>query len=327
MHAFRISRDYRNHLNSVTQNMINAVPDSSNRDLWIKMGEQLEIDGVPRERISTIMKRDIEDMLYEGLFKRFMSRGEYKWHNNTYWIVTRERGWTNPDMARHTDPDRIRKTVPHANPNMKELCYDIINLCKMLADRSQHGASLEACLGRKEMEEFYRQRLTIISNCRNAIDRKTKAPRNTETFLLECLATVCGSVNKCAEVFMEQNLERLKMQGKFLTVKQATKFQKGMRQSRHFILKPPTRDMALYLDYAGVQCTCGSWRVRPRPDSYGLECYDCGKALPPAHVSKCDYCRVPLYKERLQHIVKSGRCENCNKRVDLPQELVDYARS
>ena len=36
---------------------------------------------------------------------------------------------------------------------------------------------------------------------------------------------------------------------------------------------------------------------------------------------------IKLYKERLLHIVKTSKCENCNEVVDLPQELVDYAKS
>jgi len=42
-------------------------------------------------------------------------------------------------------------------------------------------------------------------------------------------------------------------------------------------------------------------------------------------VSKCRYCQIPLYKERPVHIVKTGRCEECNTENNLPEELIEYA--
>jgi len=139
------------------------------------------------------------------------------------------------------------------------------------------------------------------------------------------MATVLGNTNKCAEIFMEQNLIHLKEQGKFLTLKQATKFQKGNKQSQQLILQPISRDTALYEGYLGIQCTCGSWRVYEIPQ--GLECYDCDKKLPKQYIPKCTFCQIPLYKERLLHIAKTKHCEDCNSEIDLPQELIEYANS
>jgi len=167
-------------------------------------------------------------------------------------------------MARHVDPneDQGNSSIYSANPNMTNLCNEIIEVSKTLRDKSRSAESLDVVFGSKEMDEFYKQRCAIIDNCKNAIDNKTKVPKNTELFLLECLSTILGSVNKCAQVFMEQNLIRLKEQGKFFTLKQATKFQRGGKQSQLDILKPISRDTALYLNCSGVQCTCGSWMIQ-----------------------------------------------------------------
>jgi len=127
---------------------------------------------------------------------------------------------------------------------------------------------------------------------------------------------------------MEQNVIRLKEQGKFFTLKQATKFQKGGKQSQLKILKPKTRDTALYLNCSGVQCTCGGWNVKDKDNSNDLECYDCGKVLLQGHISKCRHCQVPLFKERLQYMIKhKNKCENCDTKNDLPQELIEFAKS
>lgn len=324
------SRDYYNLLHDVIENEL-SVSLSNNVDLWVAMGNQLEIEGVEKLQISKIMRRDIEDKLYEKQFKNFMPREDYKWHNGVYWLVTKKNGWTDPDMARHTlDPaeDQLNSSINTPNKDMIVLCYDLINLCRLLVDKSKVSVPFEKVYSKKIMKEFYKQAHTVTNNAKNAIDHKTKVPKNTEFFLLECLSTIVGNVNKCTQIFMEQNLLRLKEQGKFFTLKQATKYRKGGRQSQQFILKPPTRDMALFLDYVGVKCPCGSWRVRQKQDSSNLECYDCDRILSLQHISKCEYCQIPLYKERLLYMIKhKNKCKNCDIKNDLPQELIQYAKS
>jgi len=327
------SKDYFNLLNNAIDNELDTKT-PNNEVLWVAMGNELEIQGVEKILISTIMRRDIEDMLYEKQFKEFMPREDYKWHNGTYWLVTKKNGWTNPDMARNVtvDPseDQGNSSIYTKNNRMALLCDEVINICRTMKEKlkDEELPAFEEIFGRKEMTEFYKQRMTIINNCKNAIDTKTKVPRNTEIFLLECLATVLGNTNKCAEIFMNQNLIRLKEQGKFFTLKQATKFQKGYKQSQLNILKPNSRDTAIYLDCSGVQCTCGSWNVRDRQNSRDLECYDCDKVLPQGHISKCEHCQIPLFKERLAWMVKhNNKCQNCETENDLPLELVQYASS
>ena len=327
------SKDYSNFLDNVIENELDSIV-SNNENLWIAMGNELEIQGVEKQQISTIMRKDIEDMLYDKQFKEFMPREDYKWHNGTYWLVTKKNGWTNPEMARNVnaDPseDQGNSSINTTNGRMIELCYDIIDITRTMIDKLKDENTLpfEEIFGKKKMNEFYKQRIAMVNNCKNAIDSKTKVPKNTEIFLLECLATVLGNTNKCAAVFMEQNLMRLREQGKFFTLKQASKFQKSGKQSHLNILKPNSRDTALYLDCSGVQCTCGSWHVRDKQDSRNLECYDCDKVLPQGHISKCEHCQIPLYKERLVWMVKhKNKCQNCNIKNDLPEELVQYAKS
>ena len=325
------SRDYYNLLDNVIENELDTKT-PNNEVLWVAMGNELEIQGIEKTQISTIMRRDIEDMLWNKQFKEYMCREDYKWHNGTYWLVTKKNGWTNPEMARNVKPDpnedQGNSSINTPNFKMIVLCDEVIDICRTIKGKSKEIDSFDGTFGKKEMREFYKQRMTIINNCKNAIDNKTKVPRNTELFLLECLATVLGNTNKCAEVFMNQNLIRLKEQRKFFTLKQANKFQKGTRQSQLNILKPTSRDTALYLDYSGVQCTCGSWRVRDKMESHNLECYDCDKVFPPGHISKCEHCQIPLYKERLAWMIKHrNKCPNCDIKNDLPQELILYAKS
>lgn len=327
------SKDYQNLLDNVIENEISIMVTKPNSEvLWVAMGNELEIEGVPKSQISTIVRKDIEDKIWEQQFKEECSREDYRYRNTKYYEVMKDNGWTNPFMARNVSNDNIdpptdQKIVPHNNPDIKTLCYDVIHLCRIMNEKSKDCDPFENTFGEKQMSEFYLQMHTMINNCKDAIDRKTKVPRDTEIFLLGYLSTILGNVNKCAELFMKNNLSHLQEQGIFLTQKQASKFQKGMKQSQQFILKPVNRDTAIYEGYAGVQCTCGSWRIRPTENRNGLECYDCDIITTETYIAKCTSCHTPLYKKRLLHIVKMGKCKNCDEIVDLPQSLIDYAQS
>jgi len=209
------SKDYYNLLNNVIETEL-ITTSSNNQVLWVAMGNQLEIEGVEKSQISTIVRKDIEDKLWEKEFKAEYAREDYRYCNSKYFEVMKNNGWTNPFMARNTnnnfDPQTDQEIVPYTNPKMKTISYDLINLCRILIDKSKDGIPFEEIFGEKKMNEWYKQMHTIINNCKNAIDHKTKVPKNTEIFLLECLSTIIKSVNKCAEIFMEQNLIRLKKQ-------------------------------------------------------------------------------------------------------------------
>lgn len=327
------SKDYHNYLNDVIENELLDSNNNTNESLWVNMGNQLEIEGIPKKEISLIIKKDIEDILYEKEFKDQMSREECRYTNSHYFRVMKSNGWTNPFMARNNklDPlgDQPDSSINTQNSKMLLLCDSIIEICRTIKEKSKDCESLEDIFGEKQMNEFYKQRHTMINNCKNAIDNKTKIPQNTESFLLECLSTVLGNTNKCAEIFQQVILMHMKMQGKFLTQKQATKFQSGGKQSKLFLLSPTSRDFAIFEGYTGTRCSnCQSYRVRPKADhTTDWECYDCDNIMPKQHIPKCTHCHFPLYTERLTQIAKTGKCSNCHGTVDLPQELVNYTKS
>ena len=115
MNAIQVQRtkDYYRLLHNVVDNELTITDYANNKTLWVAMGNELEIQGMEKIRISTIMRRDIEDMLYEKQFKEFMPREEYKWHNGNYWLVTKSNGWTDPSMARLSRPSN-----PVPNPSL-----------------------------------------------------------------------------------------------------------------------------------------------------------------------------------------------------------------
>lgn len=330
--SLKHSKNYHNLLDNVIENELTLNTKPNNEGLWVKMGSQLEIEEIPSHRISTIMKKDIEDKLYENQskdFKNYTPRKEYSWHSGHYFEVVSRNGWTNPKMARIAPGQEQYNSSINTlnNNNMLVICDDIINICRYIKEKALDAKPLENIFGEKEMKEFYKQRKSMMKNCKNVIDEKTKVPTNTELFLLESLSTVLGNTHKCAEVFQHVVMNHMEEQGKFLTSKQAHKYQNGDKQSKLNIFKPIERDSALFAEYTGIQCTCESWRVRENPNTNSLECYDCEKVFPKQHIPKCNNCQIPLFKERIKHIVDTGKCENCEYKVDLPDEIRQYVNT
>jgi len=74
---------------------------SKNEVFWVAMGNALEITGTEKTKIFEIIKKDIEDELYESQFKEFMPREDYSWHNAYFWLAMRKNDWVKtPDLVR-----------------------------------------------------------------------------------------------------------------------------------------------------------------------------------------------------------------------------------
>lgn len=307
------------------------------KKVWLLLANQLEIEGIPKEKISSVGKSLIVTQKKEKLKKLGYPEDELKSITISGWWreVMNSIGCTDSKYSTTevTVPSPDNGSIYTQNGGMIELCCDLIDVLRVIIDKSKDDKiNLEETFGKNVMDEFYAQQKTITSNIQNAIDHKTKIPDNTEIFLLEIMATSGLSVNKCGEKFMEENLIRLKEQGTlskrtgkpvpFLDNKQAKKFTKGESISKQILLQPKNREQALYLEYTTDKaCSCDSWRIRNRI------CFDCGKKHTETHVSKCNYCQIPLFRERLLYIVKTGKCENCTETVDLPQDMIKYANS
>ena len=323
------TKDYYNLLNDIIENESSVTP-PSNEVLLVAMGYELEIQGIEKTQISAIIRKDIEDKLYEKQFKKFIPREDYRWHSGYFYIIMKKNNWSNSNNTFTPPEESDNSSINTKNKRMIVLCDKLIDICKITKYKAmdENTPLFEDVFGKKEMKEFYKQRMAMLKNCKSGLNYKTKVPVNTESILLECVATTLSSLSTCIKKFMEIRITNMEDQGKFMTTKQLTKFQKGDKQSQLNLLKPLTHDEAVFLDYWGIQCTCESWRIRETQNSNNLECYDCNRILPKIHASKCSNCHVPLYKERLLHMVKhKNECPNCQASNDLPQVLVDYAKS
>ena len=66
---------------------------SKNEVFWVAMGNGLEITGTEKTKISEIIRKDIEDELYQSQFKEFLSREKYVWYDANFMLVMRKNEW------------------------------------------------------------------------------------------------------------------------------------------------------------------------------------------------------------------------------------------
>lgn len=305
---------------------------------WIKLATQLQIEGIPTHKISTVGKQIIIEKKKEHLEKLNVSTIELKEISISGWWreVMSELGFTDSKYSSGelTEPspenssiNTTDKIIP--NQEMIDIFNDIKEICNLGIDKAKSTKEFEELFDKKETREFYKQQRAFLSNCKDILDNKTKIPANTEILFIECVTMAEGGLNNAVKIFHKSRMSLLEDQGKkLLTAKQAAKYLNGDKASKLPLLKPDSRDSAIFGKYFGVQCNkCKSWRVRNKTDKNELECFDCGNEFLAKTVSKCTYCQIPLFKENLKHIVKTNKCENCNTEITLPEELVEYANT
>lgn len=315
------------------EEMQSEKENDSLKDCWLELASQLETESIPKHKISTIAKKIIIEKKKEQLKKLNTSQQELDEVTISGWwrTVMSDNGYTDQkfNSSEATEPSPENSSLNTNNQGMIDIFSYIKQICDIGIIKAKEMKPFEDIHGKKITREFYKQSMSIINNCKYAFDGKTKIPTNTEQVILECIAVASGDLTDGGVMYMKTRTKLLEEQKKdILTTKQLSRYQNGDKISTLDLFKPHSRDYAIFLDYLGIQCVaCDGWRIRKKQDSSDVECYDCGKQFSAKTVTKCRYCQTPLYKEQLQHIVKTGKCENCNTENHLPEEIIAYAES
>ena len=299
------------------------------KEYWIKLGEQLEIDGVPKEKICVTAAELIVTKKSE---RTKIPKEELK-PSGWFYEVYNSQGWTNQFYARHTsetvtEQEQANSSINTPNQGVIDRLRFTRELVNLTINKFEDCEDINTLFDESTIKEWYEQWDAILGIAEDAVNEKTKIPQNTEHLLLYCLATE-SSLTQGAKIFMKTRVKLMEQVGKFLTVKQATKFKNGDKPNQLPLFDPDSRDVAIFLKYYGLQCPkCKSWKVRQHSDSRELHCIDCDNTFTGRTVSKCWYCQAPLYKEDLiKMIPKENHCPHCDKEVRLPQELINYANA
>jgi hypothetical protein len=297
------------------------------KESWIKLGNQLEIDGVPKDQICTVAA----ELLVAKKAEQFKIPKNELRMSGYFYRVFAEHSWTNKFFARNSstvplgEQENSSLNTPYYEEN-KPIIEIIHRLRKHLGDilgfyeENPHMSELEGDV-RKNIRKSIHLMNQHIMIAEKIYNRKEKVPANLQHVLLYLLVTE-GSVNDAARAFLQKRDELLEF-----TSKQAGKLQSGSIPDLLPILKPYTRDIAIFLGYFGVQCPhCSSWEVKEKPGSGiypDLECWNCdGPTWKAKTLAKCSYCQIPLYEEYLAYLVKTGKCKHCKNTIEYPQELI-----
>lgn len=223
---------------------------------WIiYAGEQLEIAGFPKDKISTKLRSDLPDV-----------SGEY---------ITRvcsEHGWTDTRFAPEVDqsqpkisstpfPDMVAfeelNSSKHAHENQPYISHlqqkieFLQGVQKKLLERP-----LMSLIDRKHYEEYTFLADSAEKLAREAWDARQTIPVETQFYLAQIVAI--STIKHGAFEYVAKVKELFG-----LTSKQVTKTLKGVVRDVHCLYEPTNKMEALMDGFYGKPCEkCGSWRVR-----------------------------------------------------------------
>ena len=310
--------------------------ETKKREVWEKMGSSLEAQGYPPSTISRKIKATVELICQEKGFELSISNGYY------YHIMS-QHGWNDPNMGprSQTTPREESRNTSYIMPNeacvrsirtIKQTCNLIEDGFLNLKDRKGKNIELKEVVGDAQLTSFLKEFEKIGSIAANAANAKTKVPPNTHALFKRCLEVEAGLIN-AAKLFLQTKLVMLDNIRVFITKKQAQKFERGSEPAQISIFKPKDRDEAIFLSWYGIQCKCGSWRVREHTSSTrnNLQCIDCNlefEGYTLTHCSGLGSCGKIWYLEELRHIVKNKKCPACGKAVkQIPSHIKEYSRT
>jgi hypothetical protein len=222
---------------------------------WIiYAGEQLQIAGYQKDRISAKLRSDLPDV-------------------SPYYIshICGEMGWTDerfaPEVA-NSQP-KISSTLPdmeafeelnnsrHAHENQPYISHlqQKIEFLQGVQKKLLHRPFM-SLIDRKQYEEYAFLADSAESLAREAWDARQTIPVETQYFLAQIVAV--STIKHGAAEYVSKVKELFG-----LTSKQVTKTLKGVVRDVHYLYEPTSKMEALMDGFYGRPCEkCDSWRVR-----------------------------------------------------------------
>ena len=283
------------------------------KDIWTKMGNELEISGYPKTDIA----RKIHTTIEEQLEKKTKSPARVD-NAHFYSVMLKHKWYTQRTTIDSSLENNGNSSINTRNKEVIEcLKYtkEIINLMFHKLKDSDEIINTKS----KDGKYLIQQWKQVLANCEAAFDDKRKVTTNTELILVSCLTTEM-STTRAAKSYMEKRVKLLSEQDSMLSKKQASKFLNRSKITLP-ILKPHNRDMAVFLGYLGQQCICGTWNTVY--ESGKGKCLECNKVFTINTISKCRWCQGVFYTEDIPKLKRTGRCvhESCLKEITLPKVM------
>jgi len=302
------------------------------RTTYLNLMHQLEIDGIPKEKISTIGQKIVIEKKRNIKKQQGASLEEIiKINIGSWWFdVAKEENYTDPKFSHPIGTDPERKIVPpskYEKENIKyiEIIRDTIKFLKDIALQKLKTNHFMSLLNEQDHKVIialhdWRAQLEIAESF---FDHKKKIPENTQHILLHALGTM-SSNNDAAERYFE-----LREKAHHLTGKQLSKYRSGLIKTSLAIFNPKNRVTAILWKYFGAQCMkCKSWKVTvisQTPTTTRVKCLECKNQFEVTSTSKCNFCGFPFFEDEIALIKKGSKCPNCKE--ELPEYLINHILS
>lgn len=297
------------------------------RKSYLNLMHQLEIDGIPKHKISTVGQKIVIEKKRNIKKLQGASLEEIKKINiGSWWFdVAREQNFVDPNKS-HSATDPEQKIVPLSKYEKENSEYiQIIKETKSFFDialdklKHNHFMSLLNDDDNKVLLALHDWKAQLeIAN--SFFDHKEKIPANTQHILLHAIGTMSSNNDAAVEYF------RLRDESHKLTGKQLSKYRSGAIKTKLAIFNPKDRVSAILWNYFGMQCKkCESWRVlqlNQMSDSTKVQCQDCNNIFQVGSTTKCNYCGFPFFQDELSGIKKDKICPNCKQ--ELPEYLINH---
>jgi len=299
------------------------------RKSYLNLMHQLEIDGIPKEKISTIGQKIVVEKKRNIKKSQGVSLEEIKKINiGSWWFdVAREENYIDPKFSHPTATDAERKIVPLSeyekeNSEYIQVINDTIKFLKDIALQKLKTNNFMSLLNEEDDKitialHDWKAQLEIAESF---FDHKEKIPVNTQHILLHALGTMSSNNDAAEEYF------NLREKAHKLTGKQLSKYRSGLIKTSLAIFNPKDRVTAILWKYFGVQCMkCKSWKVtelRQTPTTTRVQCLECENQFEVDSTSKCNFCGFPFFEDEISSIKKGSICPNCKE--ELPEYLINH---
>lgn len=284
---------------------------------YLSLLHQLEIDGIPRNKIIhtgrriIIEKKRIIKKQEGGSLDEIKDISIGSW----YYEITKITDY-------HKSPQPDEKIVPLTKYEIENESYiKVLKNTKDFLDiainKLKHNNFISLLDDDSKVILSLHDWQAHLDTANSYFDHKEKIPANTQHILLHCIGTISSNNDVAIEYF------KLRAKAQHLTGKQISKYRSGQIKTTLEIFNPTGRTSAILWNYFGVSCTqCESWRVIKLSNKKSkVECLDCKNIFEGNSAIKCNYCAFPFFEDEISFIKKGNKCPNCKN--ELPDYLIN----
>ena len=328
METVTLSSDFEVLAQKTIDEELTATPSTSLKEYYKKCFDQALIDGVQKDQISKVVRDRLNTIKTKRVLKNNPSASEEECliNNSWYTTVAIQCGVTDKYNKPNQITQPLLRNTSHAiNEDFIEQIRELRGACdlvifalKNLKDDNGDPIELNKQLTKKQHTNFFEELKTTLMIVNSTFNEKTKIPRNTHHIFKAAVSIEAGLYAAC-KAYMSQRILLLNQSSNWITKKQTNKFRTNEEPDILALFAPKDRDEAIYQGNYGVQCKCGSWRVKEKPGGENnVQCIDCNKIFKGSTISHCKYCQTPFYDDVIKKIKNNGKCPECKTATVLP---------